>query len=292
VFLDQVGGSEDEYLAHQVGVLLVAAHEADHDAPGRVFDHLGEPVPHDLLELHALLDDRLAAPAIQERLLDAREAATQDANHEIVLVVGLRTGRATPIELLEQRDYPVGDRAQHIPMVTRLALGNALSIHLEDLSLGDAEDGATLGADRSSGSRPSAPRADPTGGRERQAAMPAPEPPLDGDELLEAVTEAMVELHRRYYHSKPVTAKTRMLGEDLLACVLGGVYTDVEKTMIELERSPTVRDTRNTFQNAMQQKFIDKVERLSGRNVTAFISDSHIGPDIEIELFMLTPTPS
>src|ERR1700735_2831599 len=128
--------------------------------------------------------------------------------------------------------------------------------------------------------------------------MSAPEPsldgddPLDGDELLAAITEAMVELHRRYYHREPVTAKTRMLGDDLLACVLGGVYTEVEKTMIELERAPTVRDTRNAFQNAMQKKFIDKVEHLSGRNVTAFISDSHIGPDIEIELFMLTPTAS
>ena len=59
--------------------------------------------------------------------------------------------------------------------------------------------------------------------------MPAPEPPLDGDELLAAVTEAMVALHRRYYHRKPVTAKTRMLGDDLLACVLGGVYTDGER---------------------------------------------------------------
>jgi len=48
------------------------------------------------------------------------------------------------------------------------------------------------------------------------------------------------------------------------------------------------RDTRNAFQNAMQQKFINEVEHLSGRGVTAFISDSHIGPDIETELFMLT----
>lgn len=117
--------------------------------------------------------------------------------------------------------------------------------------------------------------------------MAAPEPPLHGEELLVSVTEAMVALHRRYYHRKPVTAKTRMLGDDLLACVLGGVYTDVEKTMIELERAPTVRDTRNAFQSAMQQKFIAEVERLSGRGVTAFISDSHVGPDIEIELFML-----
>jgi uncharacterized protein YbcI len=122
--------------------------------------------------------------------------------------------------------------------------------------------------------------------------MPAREPHLDGDELLAAVTEAMVEMHRRYYHRKPVTAKTRMLGDDLLACVLGGVYTDVEKTMIELERAPTVRDTRNAFQRAMQKKFIAEVERLSGRGVTAFISDSHVGPDIEIELFMLTPPAS
>jgi len=119
--------------------------------------------------------------------------------------------------------------------------------------------------------------------------LSAPEPPLDGDELFAAVTEAMVELHRRYYHRRPVSAKTRMLGDDLLACVLGGVYTDVEKTMIELQRAPTVRDTRNAFQQAMQQKFIKEVERLSGRGVVAFISDSHIGPDIEVELFMLTP---
>jgi len=122
--------------------------------------------------------------------------------------------------------------------------------------------------------------------------MSAPLPPLRGDELLAAVTEAMVELDRRYYHRKPVTAKTRMLGDGLLACVLGGVYTDVEQTMIELERAPTVRDTRNAFQSAMQRKFIERVEQLSGRGVTAFISDSHVGPDIEIELFMLEPCAS
>jgi uncharacterized protein YbcI len=122
--------------------------------------------------------------------------------------------------------------------------------------------------------------------------MPAPEPPLQGDELFAAVTEAMVALHKRYYHREPVTAKTRMLGDDLLACVLGGVYTDVEQTMIELQRAPMVRDTRNAFQNATQQKFIEAVEHLTGRGVTAFISDSHVGPDIEIELFMLAPPAS
>jgi uncharacterized protein YbcI len=113
--------------------------------------------------------------------------------------------------------------------------------------------------------------------------------PLTGEALLEAVTEAMIELHQRYHHRVPVTARTQLLGGDLIACVLGGVYTDVEKTLIELQRAPIVQETRSAFQRAMEQKFISVVERLSGRDVLAFISNHHVGPDIEIELFMLKP---
>ncbi len=116
--------------------------------------------------------------------------------------------------------------------------------------------------------------------------MVADDLPLRGDALLEAVTESMVMLHERYYRA-PATAKSRMLGGDLLACVLGGVFTDVEKTMIELQRSTVVQETRSAFQDANQKKFIDEVERLSGRQVLAYISDSHVGPDMEVELFVL-----
>jgi hypothetical protein len=35
--------------------------------------------------------------------------------------------------------------------------------------------------------------------------------PLTGEALLAAVTEAMVSFHQRYYHRKPVTAKTLLL---------------------------------------------------------------------------------
>ena len=80
-----------------------------------------------------------------------------------------------------------------------------------------------------------------------------------------------------------------MLGDDLLICVLGGVYTDVEMTMIELQRSTIVQETRSAFQTAMQRRFIDQVERICGREVLAFISNHHVGPDIEVEVFMLTP---
>ena len=119
--------------------------------------------------------------------------------------------------------------------------------------------------------------------------MPASTAPLTGDPLLLAVTDAMVALHERYHHRAPVTAKTMLLGGDLLACVLGGVYTDVEKTMIELQHTTIVQETRSAFQNAMQHKFIAAVEGLSGRTVLAFISNHHVGPDMEVELFLLQP---
>jgi uncharacterized protein YbcI len=120
--------------------------------------------------------------------------------------------------------------------------------------------------------------------------VPATNAPLNGDALLEAVTDAMVALHVRYHHREPVTAKTLLLGGDLLACVMGGIYTDVEKTMIELQRTTIVQETRSAFQNAMQHKFISAVEELSGRKVLAFISNHHVGPDMEIELFVLRPS--
>jgi uncharacterized protein YbcI len=122
--------------------------------------------------------------------------------------------------------------------------------------------------------------------------MSATTAPLSGDPLLLAVTDALVALHERYHHRVPVTAKTLLLGGDLLACVMGGVYTDVEKTMIELQRTTTVQETRSAFQEAMKHRFIAEVERLSGREVLHFISNQHVGPDMEIELFLLTPTPA
>ena len=112
-------------------------------------------------------------------------------------------------------------------------------------------------------------------------------PPPVSDAALEAVNDAMVALHERYHGREPASARTRMLGEDMLACLLGDVYTDVEKTMIELQRKALVHESRSTFQHAMEHRFIAAVERLTGRRVARFISTHHVGPDLELELFLL-----
>jgi uncharacterized protein YbcI len=117
--------------------------------------------------------------------------------------------------------------------------------------------------------------------------MSAPNIPLTGDALLAAVTDEMVGLHQRYYQRAPVTAESVLLEGEVLICILAGVYTDVEKTMIELQRTAIVQETRSTFQRAMEHKFISAVERLSGRDVLSFISNCRVGPDMEIEVFIL-----
>jgi uncharacterized protein YbcI len=120
--------------------------------------------------------------------------------------------------------------------------------------------------------------------------MACPEP-LDGDELLTAVTDALAALHERHYGRRPAAARSMFMGDDLLACVMGGVYTEVEKTLIELERQPLVSESRSAFQHAMGHRLIEAVQTLCGREVQTFMSTSHVGPDLEVELFVLEPVP-
>jgi uncharacterized protein YbcI len=121
---------------------------------------------------------------------------------------------------------------------------------------------------------------------ERLAAMDDNKPTPVSEEALEAVNDAMVALHARYHGREPASARTRMMGEDMLACLLGDVYTDVEKTMIELQRKAVVHETRSAFQQAMEQRFIAAVQGITGRRVARFISTHHVGPDLELELFI------
>lgn len=113
-------------------------------------------------------------------------------------------------------------------------------------------------------------------------------PPV-GSATLEAVTDSMVELHERYHGRKPGSAHTQMMGDDMLACLFGEMYTNVEKTLIELQLQALVHEARTAFQRAMEQKFIKEVERITGRRVEKFISTHHVGPDLELELFLLGP---
>jgi uncharacterized protein YbcI len=48
-----------------------------------------------------------------------------------------------------------------------------------------------------------------------------------------------------------------------------------------------VHETRSAFQQAMEHRFIDIIEEITRRKVLRFISTHHVGPDLELELFVL-----
>ena len=116
--------------------------------------------------------------------------------------------------------------------------------------------------------------------------------PTVGDDELAVVNDAMIALHERYHGRKPGTAKTLLLGDDMIACLLGEIYTDVEKTMIEMQRKALVHQTRSEFQRAMEHRFIKAVEGATNRRVAEFLSTHHVGPDLELEVFLLEPVDS
>ena len=109
------------------------------------------------------------------------------------------------------------------------------------------------------------------------------------DAQLETLTEELVVLHERYHGRRPGSARSSPMGDDMVVCLLGDVYTNVEQTMIEMQRKALVHETRSEFQRAMERRFIDAVERVTDRRVEKFISTHHVGPDLELEIFILEP---
>ena len=66
-----------------------------------------------------------------------------------------------------------------------------------------------------------------------------------------------------------------------------GGYTRAEGTLIEDGKWLDVRSMRQAFQDTMEGRFTEAIERLTSREVSAFMSASHQGPDIQVELFVL-----
>jgi len=65
------------------------------------------------------------------------------------------------------------------------------------------------------------------------------------------------------------------LGGDLIACVLGQVYSEVEKTMTGRERTPLMLEVGSAFQDTMEGRLVAKIERRSRRCVESFVSTHH-----------------
>lgn len=106
-------------------------------------------------------------------------------------------------------------------------------------------------------------------------------------EQLAAVTNGIVQLFREYYGRGPNKAKSFLLDEYIVVCVLEDTMTTVEETLVKNGNGHMVRQVRLTFQEAMADQFKGVVERAMGRRVATYHSQLTMEPDMGFEFFVL-----
>ncbi|HEX8075617.1 MAG TPA: DUF2294 domain-containing protein [Thermoleophilaceae bacterium] len=117
--------------------------------------------------------------------------------------------------------------------------------------------------------------------------MRAPEELLTG-EVSAKISNAVVKLLHEYTGRGPTKAKTHF-GSDIVTVVLADTFTRAERSLMAAGNGRMVLDTRREFQNVMRDDYTAAVEEITGRNVIAFMSDSHADPDLAVEVFVLEP---
>lgn len=130
----------------------------------------------------------------------------------------------------------------------------------------------------------------PPRGPDTAPARPVSGPPqqIDGA-VRSAISQAIVRIHAEHYGKGATQAKT-YVWDDLIVTLLRDVLTVAERTLVQVDKSDTVRDVRTTFQFSLEQTFRDAVERLTGRRVRSFLSQVDPANGLGVEVFVLEPS--
>ena len=112
----------------------------------------------------------------------------------------------------------------------------------------------------------------------------APDRP-DLGEVSSHVSRQIVQLHARLYGRGPTRAKTYVTQTYLLS-ILEEIFTPAERTLVAAGKGEHVQATRQAFQEAVKDSFIEIVESTTGRPVRSLISQVDLDTGVAIELFL------
>ena len=115
-----------------------------------------------------------------------------------------------------------------------------------------ARPGRMLGAARD--------RARPAPDRRRRHARPA----SHGGPLRQELSNAIVALFKEYFGRGPADCRT-YLEPDLVVVVMTGGYHAAEQTLFEAGKWHEVRSARMSWQDTMEVRFVETIERLTHR---------------------------
>ena len=110
----------------------------------------------------------------------------------------------------------------------------------------------------------------------------------ESGELAGEISTAFVQLLKQHSGIGPTACRT-YVDKDVVMILLRGGYTRAETTLYEDGKWLDVRTSRHAFQDTMEGRFTAALERITGRQVQAFMSASHQNPDLQVEIFALEP---
>jgi uncharacterized protein YbcI len=110
-----------------------------------------------------------------------------------------------------------------------------------------------------------------------------------GGNAMQAVSNAMVRLHKEQFGRGPTGARSFFAGPDTLVCTLEDTLLPAERAMVEMGEHQRVRETRMFLQVATHEQFVQTVEELVRRKVRAFASAIDPVPGVVFEIFSFEP---
>jgi uncharacterized protein YbcI len=114
-------------------------------------------------------------------------------------------------------------------------------------------------------------------------------PESDDRSVLLHVSNEMVRLYKTQFGRGPTKVRTNWAGPDTLITTLENSLTPAERNLVAMGEHQRLRDTRMFFQYAIETQFRETVERLTGRDVWAFVSGIDAEQDVSCEIFYLKP---
>jgi uncharacterized protein YbcI len=106
---------------------------------------------------------------------------------------------------------------------------------------------------------------------------------------LAAVSNALVALHKHQFGRGPTRARTNWAGADALLCVMDDALLPAEHALVRMGEGIRVEESRMFFQNATSEKFVETVERITGRTVRSFSSATDPDAGVVFEIYAFHP---
>jgi uncharacterized protein YbcI len=109
-------------------------------------------------------------------------------------------------------------------------------------------------------------------------------------EVAAEISTRFVQLVKEHAGRGPTKCRT-YIDDDLVIVLMRGGFTRLENTLFEDGKFLDVRTMRHAFQDTMQGRFTEVIERFTGREVAAFMSASHLRPDLQMRSSSSIPDP-